>query len=49
MRCKTCSWAYDPEQGEASQGVAAGTAWPDVAESFLCPVCFMGKSDFVPA
>ena len=32
-----------------AQGVAAGTAWPDVAESFLCPVCFMGKSDFVPA
>ncbi|WP_024303442.1 anaerobic nitric oxide reductase flavorubredoxin [Pseudogulbenkiania sp. MAI-1] len=49
MRCKTCSWIYDPQQGEAAQGVAAGTAWQDVPETFLCPVCFMGKSDFVPA
>ncbi|WP_245394153.1 rubredoxin [Paludibacterium denitrificans] len=49
MRCKTCSWIYDPQQGEAAQGVAAGTAWLDVPETFLCPVCFMGKSDFVPA
>ena len=29
-------------------GVEAGTAWENVAESFLCPVCFMGKDDFVP-
>lgn len=49
MRCKTCSWIYDPVVGEPNQGVASGTAWGDVPATFLCPVCFMGKSDFIPA
>lgn len=49
MRCKTCSWIYDPKVGEPNQGVAPGTAWADVPNTFLCPVCFMGKSDFVTA
>ncbi|AXE31663.1 anaerobic nitric oxide reductase flavorubredoxin [Chromobacterium phragmitis] len=49
MRCKTCSWIYDPAKGESSQGVAPGTVWSDVPDSFLCPECFMGKHDFVPA
>ncbi|BCL75584.1 anaerobic nitric oxide reductase flavorubredoxin [Jeongeupia sp. HS-3] len=49
MRCKTCSWIYDPALGDANQGVAAGTTWADVPDSFLCPTCFMGKSDFIPA
>jgi len=49
MRCKTCSWIYDPVAGEPNQGVSPGTAWADVPDTFLCPVCFMGKSDFVPA
>ncbi len=48
MVCRTCSWVYDPAEGEVNQGVEAGTAWENVAESFLCPVCFMGKDDFVP-
>lgn len=47
--CRTCSWVYDPELGEPNQGVPAGTAWEDVPESFLCPVCLMGKDDFYPA
>lgn len=47
-RCKTCNWIYDPAVGEPDQGVAPGTVWEDVPETFLCPVCFMGKSDFVP-
>lgn len=48
MVCRTCSWVYDPAEGEVNQGVEAGTAWEDVPESFLCPVCFMGKDDFDP-
>lgn len=47
--CRTCSWVYDPELGEPNQGVPAGTAWEDVPDSFLCPVCLMGKDDFYPA
>ena len=49
MVCRTCSWVYDPQVGEPNQGVEAGTSWENVPESFLCPVCFMGKDDFIPA
>lgn len=48
MICKTCSWVYDPAVGEPNQGVEPGTIWSDVPASFLCPVCFMGKDDFIP-
>jgi len=48
MRCRTCSWVYDPAAGEPGQGVEPGTAWDEVPDTFLCPECFMGKDDFEP-
>ena len=49
MRCRVCSWVYDPELGEPNQGVMPGTTWETVPETFLCPECFLGKSEFDPA
>ncbi|MDT3670927.1 MAG: anaerobic nitric oxide reductase flavorubredoxin [Aromatoleum sp.] len=48
MRCRTCGWIYDPAKGEAGQGVHAGTPWSEVPETFLCPECLLGKSEFDP-
>ena len=36
-----CGYEYDPENG-----IAPGTAWEDVPEDFVCPVCGLGKDAF---
>lgn len=48
MRCRVCGWIYDPAQGTPAQGIAAGTPWSDIPDTFLCPECFLGKSVFEP-
>ncbi len=47
--CVVCGYIYDPEVGEESANVAAGTAWEDVPEDFLCPLCGVGKDQFEPS
>jgi rubredoxin len=46
--CTACGYIYDPEKGHAASGVAAGTAWEDVPEDWVCPICGMGKDGFEP-
>ncbi|MBQ8636745.1 MAG: rubredoxin [Clostridia bacterium] len=41
-----CGYVYDPEKGEPENGIAAGTAWEDVPEGYVCPVCGLGKDAF---
>ncbi len=48
LKCRACGWVYDPQKGEPNQGVVAGTPWSQVPDSFLCPECFLGKSEFSP-
>ena len=47
--CKVCGYEYDPAVGDVDNGVAAGTAWEDVPEDWLCPLCGVGKDEFEPA
>ncbi|MDO4732741.1 MAG: rubredoxin [Bacillota bacterium] len=44
--CEVCGYVYDPEVGAPDEGVAPGTAWEDVPEDFLCPLCSVGKDQF---
>jgi rubredoxin len=46
--CTACGYIYDPEKGHTASGVAAGTAWEDVPEDWVCPICGMGKDGFEP-
>ncbi len=46
MQCSVCQWIYDPAKGEPRQGVAPGTPWTQVPDSFLCPECSLGKDVF---
>lgn len=46
MQCSVCQWIYDPAKGEPLQGVAPGTPWTQVPDSFLCPECSLGKAVF---
>ena len=44
--CDVCGYVYNPETGDPDGGVAAGTAFADVPESWACPVCGAGKEQF---
>ncbi len=46
--CDACGYIYDPEAGDPDNGVDAGTAFKDVSEEWVCPVCGVGKDSFSP-
>ena len=46
--CDVCGYIYDPEIGDPDNGVAAGTAFEDVPEDWVCPLCSVGKDQFSP-
>jgi rubredoxin len=45
-QCMLCAFVYDEAQGMPDEGVAPGTRWEDVPESWTCPDCAATKSDF---
>ena len=44
--CVLCSFVYEEEAGLPEEGIAAGTRWQDVPETWTCPDCAATKSDF---
>ena len=42
-----CGYVYDPELGDPDNGIAPGTAWEDIPDDWVCPVCGLDKSAFV--
>ena len=46
--CVVCDYVYDPEKGDPDGGILPGTAFEDIPEDWLCPVCGVGKEDFEP-
>ena len=44
-KCLPCGYIYDPAKGDPPN-VAPGTAWEDVPDDWLCPVCGAGKEAF---
>ena len=47
-RCTVCDWVYDPELGDPDAGIAPRTAFEDLPDDFVCPLCGVGKEDFEP-
>ncbi|MCI8296043.1 MAG: rubredoxin [Lachnospiraceae bacterium] len=45
--CEPCGYIYDPQEGDPDNGVAPGTAFADIPEDWVCPVCGLGKDAFV--
>ncbi len=45
-QCMLCAFVYDEAKGMPHDGVAPGTPWEDVPESWFCPDCSASKSDF---
>ncbi len=44
--CVVCGYVYDPAEGDPDNGVNPGTAWADVPDDWVCPICGAGKDDF---
>ena len=44
--CDVCGWVYDEAAGDADNGIAPGTAFDDLPEDFVCPLCGVGKDQF---
>jgi rubredoxin len=45
--CLLCGYVYDEAQGWPEDGIAAGTRWAEVPDTWLCPDCGAAKADFV--
>jgi rubredoxin len=44
--CELCGFVYDEAEGMPEEGIAPGTRWEDVPETFGCPDCSAVKADF---
>jgi rubredoxin len=44
--CIICGFVYDESAGCPEHGIAPGTIWAYVPDSWACPDCGVGKADF---
>lgn len=38
-RCRLCGYVYSPLRGEPQNGIPVGTAFEDLPEDYVCPIC----------
>lgn len=46
--CVNCGYIYDPAVGDPANGVEPGTAFEDLPDDWVCPVCYVGQGQFDP-
>jgi rubrerythrin len=46
--CKVCAAIYDPIAGDPDSGIAPGTPFEAIPESWVCPICGTRKANFIP-
>jgi rubredoxin len=46
--CSVCGYVYDPAAGDPDSGIAPGTAFEDIPDSWACPTCGVAKDMFEP-
>lgn len=44
--CSICGYIYYPEQGDPERGISPGTAFEDLPEDWVCPICGASKGQF---
>ena len=44
--CNVCGYVYDPEVGDPDNGIAPGTPFDQLPDSWVCPECGFGKDEF---
>jgi rubredoxin len=46
-KCKNCGYVYDPAKGYPESGIKAGTAFEELPEDWVCPICGAKKERFI--
>ena len=46
--CDICGYIYDPANGDPDHGIAPGTAFEDLPNTWVCPECGVDKDQFSP-
>ena len=46
-QCVVCGFIYDENVGMPEEGIPAGTRFADIPADWRCPLCDVGKEDFV--
>ena len=44
--CNVCGYIYDPEEGDPDADIPAGTAFDDLPDDWVCPVCGAPREEF---
>jgi len=42
-KCRVCGYIYSPLRGEPGNGIPEGTAFEDLPDTYVCPICGMEK------
>jgi len=45
-KCTVCGYIYDPEKGDPDGNIKPGTAFEDIPDDWVCPVCGAAKDQF---
>lgn len=45
-QCRLCAFVYDEAEGMPEEGIAPGTPWEQVPDSWTCPDCSATKAEF---
>lgn len=45
-KCQVCGYVYEPEAGDEEQHIKPGTAFEDLPDNWICPVCGATKDMF---
>jgi len=46
-RCMVCGHVYDESEGDLIRGFPPGTKFEDLPDDWTCPVCGVGKEEYV--
>jgi len=47
-KCEICGYIYDLAEGDPDHGIEPRTAFEDLPDDWVCPVCGAGKDEFTP-
>ena len=46
-KCTICGHIYDPATGDPDSGIPPGTPFELIPDDWVCPMCGVGKDDYV--
>lgn len=47
FKCVICDHIYDEKEGDPASGIAPGTKWEDIPDTWTCPDCGATKDAFI--